>query len=181
MYHGILFDNLVLFFHLPTIAFNYHSGHTNAFLFLFFHKSFLVVYCQSPRARHPGMWSQVGLRKHHYEKASGSDGILVELFQILKDDAVALGLKFSKKKVWGTKIPLTFPGRKCMSPGRWEPAWTMNTGWESPGRGPSWCPPSAQSSPNSLEFHPPLEAILKSSLPLLDIPRLPHLEFPWFL
>ena len=29
----------------------------------------------------------MGLRKHHY-KASGSDGIPVELFQILKDDAV---------------------------------------------------------------------------------------------
>ena len=34
------------------------------------------------------MWSQVGLRKHHYDKASGGDGIPVELFQILKDDAV---------------------------------------------------------------------------------------------
>ena len=33
------------------------------------------------------MWSQVGLRKYHY-KASGGDGIPVELFQILKDDAV---------------------------------------------------------------------------------------------
>ena len=33
------------------------------------------------------MQSQVGLRKHHY-KASGGDGIPVELFQILKDDAV---------------------------------------------------------------------------------------------
>ena len=31
------------------------------------------------------MQSQVGLRKHHYEKTSG--GIPVELFQILKDDA----------------------------------------------------------------------------------------------
>ena len=31
---------------------------------------------------------QVGLGKHHYEKASGGDVILVELFQILKDDAV---------------------------------------------------------------------------------------------
>ena len=28
------------------------------------------------------------LRKHHYEKASGGDGIPVDLFQILKDDAV---------------------------------------------------------------------------------------------
>ena len=35
------------------------------------------------------MWSQVGLRKHHYkQRASGGDGIPVELFQILKDDAV---------------------------------------------------------------------------------------------
>ena len=23
----------------------------------------------SPRARHPGMWSQMGLRKHHYEQS----------------------------------------------------------------------------------------------------------------
>ena len=30
----------------------------------------------------------MGLRKHHNEKASGGDGIPVELFQILKDDAV---------------------------------------------------------------------------------------------
>ena len=34
------------------------------------------------------MWSQEVLRKHQYEKASGGDGIPVELFQILKDDAV---------------------------------------------------------------------------------------------
>ena len=34
------------------------------------------------------MWSQVGLRKHHYEQSCGGDGIPVELFQILKDDAV---------------------------------------------------------------------------------------------
>ena len=38
-------------------------------------------------ARHPGMSSQEGLRKDHY-KVSGGDGIPVELFQILKDDAV---------------------------------------------------------------------------------------------
>ena len=30
----------------------------------------------------------MGLRKHHYKKASGGDGIPVELFQILKHDAV---------------------------------------------------------------------------------------------
>ena len=33
------------------------------------------------------MQSRVGLRKHHTNKASGSDGIPAELFQILKDDA----------------------------------------------------------------------------------------------
>ena len=39
-------------------------------------------------ARHAEMRGQVGLRKHHTNKASGGDGIPVELFQILKDDAV---------------------------------------------------------------------------------------------
>ena len=34
------------------------------------------------------MWSQVDFRKHHTNKASGGDGIPVELSQILKDDAV---------------------------------------------------------------------------------------------
>ena len=34
------------------------------------------------------MLSQVGLRKHTINKASGGDGISAELFQILKDDAV---------------------------------------------------------------------------------------------
>ena len=34
------------------------------------------------------MWSQVSLKKHPYEQSSGGDGIPVELFQILKDDAV---------------------------------------------------------------------------------------------
>ena len=42
----------------------------------------------SPRARHPGVRTQVGLRKHQYEQISGGDGIPVELFQVLKDDAV---------------------------------------------------------------------------------------------
>ena len=35
--------------------------------------------------KHPGMQSQVGLRKHHY--VSG-DGIQAELFQSLKDNAI---------------------------------------------------------------------------------------------
>ena len=34
------------------------------------------------------MWSQVGLKKHHNKQASGGDGIPIELFQILQDDAV---------------------------------------------------------------------------------------------
>ena len=42
----------------------------------------------SPRARHLGTRSEVGLRSITTNKARGSDGILVELFQILKDDAV---------------------------------------------------------------------------------------------
>ena len=49
-----------------------------------------------------GMWSQVGRRKCHYktnkqtnkqkktEKPSGGDGISVELFKILKDDAMKM-------------------------------------------------------------------------------------------
>ena len=56
----------------------------------------------SPRARHPGMWSQVGLRKHLYEKAGGSDGIPVELFQILKDDAVKM-LHSICQQIWKTQ------------------------------------------------------------------------------
>ena len=49
----------------------------------------MIRWCDhSSRARHSGMWSQVGLRRHHYEQASGGDGIPVEVFQILKDDAV---------------------------------------------------------------------------------------------
>ena len=27
------------------------------------------MYDHPPRARHPGMWSQMGLRKHHYEQS----------------------------------------------------------------------------------------------------------------
>ena len=56
----------------------------------------------SPRARHPGMQSQVGLRKHHSNKASGSDGILVELFQVLKDDAVKV-LHSICQQIWKTQ------------------------------------------------------------------------------
>ena len=40
------------------------------------------------RTRHPGVWSQVGIRKHYYNKASGDDEIPVELFKTLKGDVV---------------------------------------------------------------------------------------------
>ena len=56
----------------------------------------------SPRARHPGMQNQVGLRKCHYKKASGGNGILVELFQILKADAVKV-LHSICQQVWKTQ------------------------------------------------------------------------------
>ena len=56
----------------------------------------------SPRARYPGMWSQVDLRKDHYEKASGGDRIPVELFQILKD-AAAKVLHSICQQIWKTQ------------------------------------------------------------------------------
>ena len=52
----------------------------------------------SPRARHLEVQSQVGLRKHH-NKQSGDDGIPVELFQILKYDAVKV-LNSVCQKIW---------------------------------------------------------------------------------
>ena len=55
----------------------------------------------SPRDRHPGMQSQVGLSKHHYNQASAGDGIPVELFQILKDDAVKV-LHSICHQIWET-------------------------------------------------------------------------------
>ena len=56
----------------------------------------------SPRARHPGVQSQVGLRKHHNEQTSGGDGIPVELFQILKDDGVKV-LHSICQQIWKTQ------------------------------------------------------------------------------
>ena len=44
----------------------------------------------------------MGLRKHHYEIASGGDGIPVELFQILKDDAVKV-LHSIRQQIWKTQ------------------------------------------------------------------------------
>ena len=46
----------------------------------------------------------MGLREHLYDKASGGDGIPIELFQILKDDAVkvlhSIGLQTWKTQQW---------------------------------------------------------------------------------
>ena len=44
----------------------------------------------------------MGLRKHHYEQISGGDGIPVELFQILKDDAVKV-LHSICQQIWKTQ------------------------------------------------------------------------------
>ena len=41
----------------------------------------------------------MGLGKHHYEQTSGGDGIPVELFQILKDDAVQV-LHSIYQQIW---------------------------------------------------------------------------------
>ena len=43
----------------------------------------------------------MGLRKYHFEKANGGDGIPVELFQILKDDAVKV-LHSICQQIWKT-------------------------------------------------------------------------------
>ena len=48
------------------------------------------------------MWSQVGLRNITKNKASGCDGIPVELFQILKDDAVKV-LHSICQQIWKTQ------------------------------------------------------------------------------
>ena len=48
------------------------------------------------------MRSQVGLRKHHYEQGSRDDGISVELFQILKDNALKV-LHSICQQVWKTQ------------------------------------------------------------------------------
>ena len=48
------------------------------------------------------MWSQVGLRKITTNKASGGDGIPVELFQILKDDAMKV-LHSICQQIWKTQ------------------------------------------------------------------------------
>ena len=48
------------------------------------------------------MKSQVGLRKHHYNKASEGDEIPAKLFQVPKDDAVKV-LHSKCRKSWETQ------------------------------------------------------------------------------
>ena len=69
-------------------------------------------YGHSPRARHPGMWNQVGLREYTTNKASGSDGIPAKLFQILKDDTVKVQHSICQK-IWITQ--------------QWPQDWKMST------------------------------------------------------
>ena len=51
---------------------------------LYIHDGILLSHKKEPRARHPGMRSQGALGSITTNKASGGDGILVELFQILR-------------------------------------------------------------------------------------------------
>ena len=44
----------------------------------------------------------MGLRKLHYKKATGRDGIPAELFQVLKDDAVKV-LHLICQQIWKTQ------------------------------------------------------------------------------
>ena len=54
------------------------------------------------RARHPGMWSKWALGSITMNKASGGDGIPVELFQILKDEVVKV-LHSICQQIWKTQ------------------------------------------------------------------------------
>ena len=86
---------------MPLCIFLIFSSQIFFFWLLFY--CWVLRWCDhSPRAIHPGMQSQEGLRKHHYEKASGGDGIPVELFQILKDDAVKV-LHSICQQIWKTQ------------------------------------------------------------------------------
>ena len=58
----------------------------------------------------PDIWNvkQVGLSKHHTNKASGDDGIPIELFQTLKDDSVKV-LHSIGQQIWKTQQLATGP------------------------------------------------------------------------
>ena len=65
----------------------------------------------------------MGLRKHYYNKASESDGILAELFQILKDDTVKV-LHSICQQIWKTQqwpqdwkmsVPKKVNAKECLN------------------------------------------------------------------
>ena len=58
-------------------------------------------YDHSPRARHPGVQSQVALGSITMNKTGGGDRIPAELFQILKDDAVKVPHSICQQ-IWKT-------------------------------------------------------------------------------
>ena len=62
----------------------------------------MVTLDHSPRARHLGVRSQRALGSITTNKARGGDGIPVELFQILKDDAVKV-LHSICQQIWKTQ------------------------------------------------------------------------------
>ena len=63
----------------------------------------IMIWCEhSSTPRHPGMQSQVALESSTINKASGGEGIPVELFQILKDDAVKV-LHSIHQQIWKTQ------------------------------------------------------------------------------
>ena len=56
----------------------------------------------SPRTRHPVMWVKWSLGSITTNKASGHNGIIAELFEILKDDAVKM-LHSICQQIWKTQ------------------------------------------------------------------------------
>ena len=60
------------------------------------------VWQYESRARHPGMGSQVGLKKHTINKACEGNGIPAVLFQVLKDDDVKV-LHSICQQIWKTR------------------------------------------------------------------------------
>ena len=63
----------------------------------------ITTWCDhSPRVRHPGSEVKWALGSITTNKASGSDGIPDELFQILKDDAVKV-LHSICQQIWKTQ------------------------------------------------------------------------------
>ena len=86
-----------LLYHLASMT-NIFTAYDNLLLL----KLAKIQFNASLWARHPGMWSQVGLKKHHYEQSYWRWWIPVELFQILKDDAMKV-LHSICQQIWKTQ------------------------------------------------------------------------------